>query len=129
MRHFVWLFVVLLATAGCSSGNRDLVVVGKEIHREQLSQSVAGDQFGSAAGSVIENSVIGKIKNSGSEEARDVELTFHVSGGGQNFALVAHIPSIPAGATVGFRTRGVTTPYTLQFGNDGEPEITVGKQK
>ena len=129
MKHLVLSLVLFLAIAGCSSGNHDLVVVSKEIHREQLSQSVAGDQFGSAAGSVIENSVIGQIKNSGSEEARDVELTFHVSGGGQNFALVAHIPSIPAGATVGFRTRGVTTPYTLQFGNDGEAEITVGKQK
>jgi hypothetical protein len=118
--------LVLFCLLGGCSGNHDLVVLNKEIHREALTTSVAGDQFGSAAGSVIENTVVGQVKNNGGEEIRNVDLTFHVTGGGQNYALVARIPSIPAGKTVSFQTRGVNTPYTLQF--KGDVEITMGKE-
>ena len=129
MKNPAALLLLLLCIAGCSSGNHDLVVLSKEIYREALGTSVAGDQFGSAAGSVIENVVVGQLQNQGTEEVRNVEVTFHLTGGGQNFALVARILSIPAGKTVNFRTAGVTTPYTLQFKNDGGVEITVGKEK
>jgi hypothetical protein len=128
MRHITGLLLFLFCITGCSR-NQNLVVVSKEIHREQLGLSVAGDQFGSAAGSVVENSVVGQVKNNSEEEVRDVELTFHASGGGQNFVLVARIPSIPAGKTVSFQTRGVNTPYTLQFKNNGEADIVVGKHE
>lgn len=127
MRHIATVLFLLLSAAGCS-GNSDLVLLNKEIRREQLSTSVAADQFGSAASTVIENVVVGQLQNNGDKEVRDVELTFHVTGGGQNYTLVARIPSVPAGTTAGFRTRGVNTPYTLQFKNDGEPDIEVGKQ-
>ena len=124
--HALILFLFFLV--GCSKGTGDLVVVSKQIQREALSQSVAGDQFGSAAGSTIENTVVGQIQNNGTEEARNVEVTFHVTGGGQSFALVATIPSIPAGKTVSFQTRGVQSMYTLQFKDDGQAEITMEKQ-
>ena len=127
MRHLAVLFILLVSAAGCS-GNHDLVVVSKEIRREQLSTSVAADQFGSAATTVIENVVVGQLQNNGDEEVRDVELAFHASGGTQNYTLVARIPSVPAGKTVSFRTSGINTPYTLQFKNDGEADITIGKQ-
>lgn len=127
MRHPAWIFFLLLSIAGCS-GNGDLVVVSKEIHREQLGLSVAGDQFGAAAGSVIENVVVGQLQNNGDEEVRDVELTFHVAGGGQNYALVARVPSVPPGKAVSFRTGGINTPYTLAFKNEGEADITVGNK-
>lgn len=123
------MLVLLSLVAGCSTTDDDLVVLSKEIRREALSQSVAGDQFGSAAGSVIENVVVGRLQNRGEEEVRDVEVTFRVTGGGQNFALVAYISSIPAGKTVDFRTRGVTTPYTLQFKSEGDVEIARGKKE
>ncbi len=128
-RYPATMLVLLSLVAGCSTTEDDLVVVSKEIRREALSQSVAGDQFGSAAGSVIENVVVGQLQNQGTEEVRDVEVTFRVTGGGQNFALVAYIPSIPAGKTIDFRTRGVTTPYTLQFKSEGEVEISTGKKE
>jgi hypothetical protein len=129
MKQISLSFLLTLVLAGCSSGSHDLVVVSKEIHREQLGQSVAGDQFGSAAGSVVENTVIGQLRNDGTEEARDVVLTFHVNGGGQNYTLAAHIPSVPAGKTVSFQTRGMNTPYTLQFRNENAVEIAVGKKE
>ncbi len=128
MKHISVLLLVLFL-AGCSKGTGDLVIVDKQIQRQALSQSVAGDEFGSAAGSTIENTVVGQIQNNGTEEARNVEVTFHVTGGGQNFALVAQIPSIPAGKSVSFRTRGVQSMYTLQFKDGGEAEITMGKQE
>lgn len=127
MRCFSLLLFLIICLAGCSR-NHDLVVLNKEIHRESLSMSVAGDQFGSAAGAVIENAVVGQLENQGEDDIHDVELTFHLSGGGQNYVLVAQIPLVPAGKTVNFRTRGINTPYTLAFKNDGEADITVGKK-
>ena len=129
MKHLGALMFLFLLLNGCSTGDGGLVVISKEIRREALSQSVAGDQFGSAAGSSIENVVVGQLQNKGTEEARDVEVTFHVNGGGQNYVLTARIPSVPAGKTVNFRTQGLNTPYTLQFKNEGEVEIAVGKQE
>jgi hypothetical protein len=129
MKHLGALLLLLFSLGGCSTGEGDLVVISKEIRREALSQSVAGDQFGSAAGSAIENVVVGQLQNKGTDEARDVEVTFHVSGGGQNYVLTARIPSIPAGKTVDFRTQGIRTPYTLQFKKEGEVEIAVGKKE
>jgi len=121
------IFLLLGLLAGCT-GNHNLVVLSKEIQRAQLNMSVAGDQFGSGAGSTIENIVAGQIQNQGDEDIRDVELTFHVAGGGQNYALVAYIPNVPAGKTVSFQTRGVNTHYTLTFKNNGEADIAVGKK-
>jgi hypothetical protein len=129
MRQISALLLLCFIVGGCSSGNHDLVVLSKEIRREALGMSVAGDQFGSAAGAVIENVVAGQLQNQGEEEVRDVELTFHVTGGGQNYALVARIASVPAGKTVSYRTNGINTPYTLQFKNDAGPDIAVGKKE
>ena len=126
MRHLPALLFLIFYCTGCSTGNRDLVIVSKEIRREGLTTSAAGAEYGSAAGAVIENVVVGQIRNTGSEEARNVEVTFRLIGGGHKYTLVARIPSIPAGKAVGFRSEGIRTQYSLQFQEDRDVEIKTG---
>jgi hypothetical protein len=127
MRSFATFLLLLFLNIGCSN-DHGLVVVSKEIRRESLGQAVANDQFGSAASTVIENVVVGRVQNTTEEDIPGVELTFHITGGGQNYALVAYLPSVPAGKTVPFETRRVRTQYTLAFKDDGEAEIAIGKK-
>ncbi len=127
MRQFPAVVFLLLYFAACSTGSRDLVVLSKEIRREGLATSAAGAEFGSAAGTVVENVVAGEIRNTGAGDALNVEVTFHLTGGGHDYAVIAHIPSVPAGKTVTFRSEGIQTQYTLQFKADQEPEIRTGR--
>ncbi len=126
MRQFPAVVFLLFYFAGCSTGNRDLILVSKEIRREGLATSAAGAEFGSAAGTVIENVVAGRIRNTGTGDVLNVEVTFHLTGGGHTYVVVARIPSVPAGKTVKFRSEGIRTQYTLQFNADRETEIRAG---
>ncbi|HEX9005759.1 MAG TPA: hypothetical protein VF889_00600 [Bacteroidota bacterium] len=126
MRQFPAVVFLLLYFAACSGGSRDLVILSKEIRRESLATSAAGAEFGSAAGAVVENVVAGEIRNTGARDALNVEVTFHLTGGGHDYAVPAHIPSVPAGKTVKFQSEGIRTQYTLQFKADRETEIRTG---
>ncbi len=126
MRQLPAVVFLLFYFAACSSGNRDLVLVSKEIRREALATSAAGAEFGSAAGTVVESVVAGEIRNTGAGDIQNVQLTFHLTGGGHDYAVIARIPAVPAGKTVKFQSEGIRTQYTLQFKADRETEIRTG---
>ena len=70
--------------------------------------------------------VEGTVKNSGTEEIKNVTIAFRVTDGRTNQVLSAEVPSVPAGKTVEFRTQVQGSRVELRLVEE-EPEITVAR--
>lgn len=117
------LFFVFLLAA-CSGGASDLSVVSKSLGRDVNASTAGGIGEVPSSGSIFW--VEGKVKNSGTEEIRNVTIAFRVTDGRSNLVLSAEVPVVPAGQTVDFRTpvQGSRTELRLV---EEDPGITVGR--
>jgi hypothetical protein len=108
----------------CAGPASNLSVVSKTLKRDVNASTAGGFGIGEVPSSGLIFWVEGKVKNSGTEEIKNVTVGFRVTDGNSKLVLSAVIPSIPAGATVDFRTRPQGSLTELRFA-EGEPDITV----
>lgn len=124
-RSLVVLAVCILCAslAGCSKTG-DIVVVTKELKSQTMTNMAVPDEFGTfASASTNQFWVEGTIRNNGTEEARNVLVSFKCRQGAENRVLSAELESIPAGQTVSFRTRPLDSKIHITLKEDEEPEI------
>jgi hypothetical protein len=70
--------------------------------------------------------VEGTVRNTGSDELHNVEITFVATDGNNRTLMVAKIDKIAPRATVPFSTGKSLSPITMRL-VDEEPEINVGE--
>ncbi len=125
MRSSFLVLGLLCLMAGCAI-NSDIVVVTSAMKQGANANSSGLDDFGvQPAGQLYW--VEGTVRNSGSEEAKNVEITFvGVDGGKKRSLFIAKVASIPPGATVPFHTAPTFSAIAIGLAPD-EPEITLAK--
>ena len=124
LRRAFFPALLTLLVVSCSTPASDLSVVSKTLHRD-VNASTAGEMGDvPSSGSIFW--VEGTVKNSGSEEIRNVTIAFRVTDGRTNQVLSAEVPSVPAGKTVEFRTPVQGSRVELRLVEE-EPDITVGR--
>lgn len=116
------LLAILLAS--CSTPASDLSVVSKTLRRDVNASTAGGMGDVPSSGSIFW--VEGTVKNSGTEEIKNVTIAFRVTDGRTNQVLSAEVPSVPAGKTVEFRTQVQGSRVELRLVEE-EPEITVAR--
>ena len=122
----VLLFASMFWWIGCSM-KPDVVVVSKSMRQEANVSSGVQDEFAQSVPSPGQLYwVEGTVKNTGSAEVRNVEITFVATDGNNRSLMIAKVEKIAPGATVPFST-GRTLSNIRLLVAEGEPDITVGK--
>lgn len=121
--HVMAIVIVLCIFAGCEAGKRDIVVVDKTLRNVPNASSAGSPELGV---SVPTTSWIywveGSVSNHGTEEAKNIEISFTVTDGSERFVLTADVPVVPAGGRVMYRSDQKVSSRILSF-VDAEPEI------
>ena len=111
---------------GCS-GDPEVVVVSKTMHQEANVNPGIPDEFAQSAPSSGQLFwVEGTVRNTGSDEVRNVEITFVATDGNNRTLMIAKIDKIAPGETVPFSTGKNLSPITLRLVEE-EPEISIGR--
>jgi len=121
--------IIALGLAGvlltaCLKDNDSVVLLSAKLtNRAEVSTAVPEEysSFAPASGGKTVW-VEGKAKNQGMEDVTGIEIIFKCTDGIDARVLVASIPSIPAGKTVSFRTKGYQSRYNVRL-LDEPPEI------
>ncbi len=116
------LLAALLAS--CSGGASDLAVVSKSLRRDVNASTAGGIGDVPSSGAIFW--VEGQVKNSGTDEVKNVSIAFRVTDGRSNQVLTAEVPSVGPGQTVEFRTPVQGSRVELRLVGE-EPEITAGR--
>jgi len=119
----VGLFLAAIL-ASCAGGASDLAVVSKSLKRDVNASTAGGIGDGPSSGAIFW--VEGQVKNSGTDEVKNVSIAFRVTDGRSKLVLTAEVPSVGAGQTVGFRTPVQGSQMELRLVEE-EPEITAGR--
>jgi hypothetical protein len=116
--------LIALVIVSCSGPASDLSVVSKTLRRD-VNASTAG-----AIGDVPSTSAIfwveGKVQNSGTEDVKNVTMTFRVTDGRTTHVILAVVPEIQAGKTVDFKSPAEGSILELRLVKE-EPAISVGR--
>jgi hypothetical protein len=127
IRIGVPVFLVAVFLAGCGRGTSDVQIISKDVRSGANVSAAVPDEFAGAAGSTTQLYWIeGQLHNRGTEELRNVSVTFRCTDGNSNRLFVATIERIPAGATVPYSTERYPSPLTIRL-LEGEPEISIGR--
>ncbi len=119
------LLAALVLVAGCS-GSSGIEVVSKAVRSTANVSAAIPGEFGGSAPSMGELYwVEGTVRNTGTEEVRNVTITFRCTDGNTRRLFVAEVPRIAAGATVSFATDRYPSPLKITL-LEGEPEIRTG---
>jgi len=110
--------------ASCSGGASDLSVVTKSLKRDVNASTAGGIGDVPSSGAIFW--VEGQVKNSGTEEVKNVSIAFRVTDGRSKQVLTAEVPSVGPGQTVDFRTPVQGSQMELRLVEE-EPEITVAR--
>jgi hypothetical protein len=128
MRLAAYMLIILafiITAAGCTGAARDLTIVTKAV-RTIANESTAGaPELGVSvppSGNVYW--VEGQVKNGGTEEVRQVTITFRVTDGNTNYMLRAEVAAIAPGKTVSYRTVTQASRTGLRL-IDEAPDISV----
>ena len=117
------IMVVFLPLAGCRRSAEDIVVVSRTLKKDVLVSTAVPSEFGTfAAASIPSFWVEGKVRNSGTTDARNVLLSFTCLYGKETKVLTAAVDLIPAGETVEFKTRPLESRFELRL-KEEEPEV------
>lgn len=117
--------LLLLAVSACSRNTDALVIVDKQLMSEANNSSAGGLDGGMSVPSTSSIYwVSGSIKNTGTEEAKKVSISFRLTDGSGKLVVTAQIPSIPAGKTAEFRTPPKTAVLPLRL-VDEDPDIRM----
>lgn len=120
-------FLVTLALAAGCTGNSGVEVVSREVRSATNVSAAIPGEFGGSAPSMGELYwVEGTVRNTGTEEVRDVSITFRCTDGNNRRLFVAEVRRIPPGATVPFATDRYASPLKITL-LEGDPEISTGK--
>ncbi len=123
LRPFCAVFLALIVVS-CSNPASDLSIVSKTLKRD-VNVSTAGG-IGDVPSTATLFWVEGRVQNGGTEEIRNVTISFRVTDGRSKLVLTADVPAVPPGKGVDFRTPAQLSATELHL-TDDEPEITVGK--
>jgi len=124
IRSAMMLLVSAVLFAGCTGGNKDLVIAEKNLRVAANASSAGGMGGVSVPTSSWIYWVEGTIKNVGTDEVKNVQVSFVLTDGGEKITLTGDVASIPPGGQAPFRTDQHVTARTLRF-TDAEPEIMV----
>ena len=118
------VFLAAILLAGCLKGKDSVVITSAKLTNRSETSTAVPEEYSSFAPASGGKTVWveGKARNQGTEDVTDVEIVFKCTDGVDSRVLVASIPSIPAGETVSFRTKGYQSRYSVKL-VDEPPEI------
>ena len=117
------IIAVFIPLSGCRKSTEDIVVVSQALKKDILVSTAVPSEFGTfAAASIPSFWVEGKVRNSGTTDARHVLLSFACVYGSETKVLTAVVDLIPAGKTVDFKTRPLESRFELRL-KEEEPEV------
>lgn len=120
------LFLTFVGTMlpGCVEKKQDVVILTKSFKKERSVNTAVPDEFSSfaPASQGINVWVEGKVKNEGTTDLNNVELSFKCKQGVETRVLTAVVKWLPAGKTVDYKTRLFASKIDVSLMNE-EPEI------